>query len=62
MSKYETLMEMKRELKSMKKRIEALEKAEPTAENLEIVNAIRDRAMSLKTGIRHYAHQYGMIA
>lgn len=62
MSKYETLQNMKAEVKAMKAEIAKLETAEPTVENLNRVKEIEKKARMTAIAARQFARQYGMIA
>ena len=62
MSKYETLQNMKAEVKAMKAEIAKLETAEPTIENLNRVKEIEKKARMTAIAARQFARQYGMIA
>lgn len=62
MSKYETLQNMKAEVKAMKAEIAKLETAEPTVENLNRVKEIETKARMTAIAARQFARQYGMIA
>jgi len=57
---YAKLTEMKFVLQSLRKELNELKKADPTAENRATVNSIEKRAREITAAIRTFATAHGM--
>lgn len=60
MTRFEQLMEMKKDVKALKEKLSSLEKMDCTKENLEKIEAITARTRNIEAGVRQFARQYGM--